>query len=283
MGIHEGNRDGQYFQLTDEEQSIGSEKTRIGNDDQESEHDGGLYYDVKELKSLRRPAHDGTRRYRFLVGCVTTLTLIFSILQLLAILRGGMHIPHREEVAPNQSLEKHEPETTSSSNFDWPCGISAEEAKKAGCYFDMGLIAWLPHACYNKELDESFRALNDWPFWLPNDENTGPNLTKPITVERLQDLPLQMVDLDWPGHSWSTLMFHDAHCLHAWQYMHQALLKNKKIPTSITRWSHTTHCSHEALMDTSNVTYREISPTAHNRYPACVEVDSMKGQMPDLY
>jgi hypothetical protein len=283
MGRHDGDRGAKYFQLAAEEQSIGSEERQLGNDDQLCGSERGLFRDSKELTHVKPlldharcvNLHGSTRRYRFLVGCATTLTLVFSILQLLTLLTGDVRMRVREETQ-RKPLDGDEPEIRP-SDPGWPCGITGEEAREAGCYFDLGLIAWLPHACYNKELDESFRTLSPWEFWLPNDDNTGPNITKPITAERLHELPIQMVDLNWPGHSWSTLMFHDAHCLHAWQYMHQALLKGKKIPTSITRWSHTAHCTHEALMDTSNVTYREISPTAHNRYPACVELESLRG------
>jgi hypothetical protein len=49
MGVHEGHRGTQYSQLFDEEQSVGSEKTQVANDDQERGNEDGLYYDIKEL------------------------------------------------------------------------------------------------------------------------------------------------------------------------------------------------------------------------------------------
>lgn len=268
-----GNR---YSQLANKEQHIYSEELQLGNSDQ-------LCGNEKvSFRNQDSATHNGTSRYRFLIGCSTALTLVFSILQLLSLLAVNGHMRIREE-AQDKPLGGYESDIPSSEP-EWPCGITVEEARKAGCYFDLGLVAWLPHACYNKELDESFRISNPWEFWLPNNDNTGPNITMPVTTEsELQKQPVQMVDSGWPGHSWSTIEFHDAHCMHTWKYLHQALLKGKKVPTSITGWSHTTHCTHASLIDTSNITYQEISPTAHSRYPMCIEVGSLRGEMLDLY
>jgi len=63
--------------------------------------------------------------------------------------------------------------------------------------------------------------------------------------------------------------------MHAWEYLHQAILKGKKAPKVIVGYSHTTHCTYDALLDTSNITYREIGPTAHNRFTACVDLASL--------
>lgn len=242
-------------------------------------HDGGVKYSPLGNEERYIATHDATRRYRFLIGCATTLALIFSSLQLLLTVDVRMRV--RE--AQRKPLEGHESETRP-LDPEWPCGITAEEARKAGCLFDLGLVAWLPPACYNEELDESFRTVNPWEFWLPNDDNTGPNITKPITTEaQLQELPVQMVDEGWPGHSWSTMANHDAHCMHTWEYLHQALLKGKKVPSLIVKFEHTAHCTHAALIDTSNLTYQETSPRAHGRYPACLEVESLRREMPDWY
>jgi hypothetical protein len=223
---------------------------------------------------------DATRRYRLLISCIVSLALIFSATQLALTVDMRMHL--HEEVQ-RRPLNGH---VSGTDQFDseWPCGISAEEARKRGCLFDLGLVAWLPPACYNKELDDRFRAANPWEFWLPNDDNTGPNITKPITTEKhLQELPVQMVDEGWPGHSWSTLANHDAHCMHTWEYLHQAVLKGKNFPSLLVRFEHTAHCTRAALMDTSNITYTETSPRAHGRFPACLDIESLRGEMPDWY
>jgi len=284
MGWPNGSDETKYSQLAVGEQDIGFGGRQLGNDDQFCGNERESPRDCKELslaEPLRRAAssesrYNSTFRYRFLVGSTCTLTLIFSILQLSILLNRNVHLDDRGETK-TKSLDGYK--SPSDLHTEWPCGISAEEAKRAGCHFDLGLIAWLPHECYNEELDKSFRTFDSWEFWLPNDENTGPNTSKPITAQRLEELPLQMIDLDFPGHSWSTRLFHDTHCMHAWQYMHQAILKGRKIPASITRFGHTLHCTELALMDSSNITYREISPTAHNRYPTCIDLEILRGEM----
>lgn len=243
-------------------------------------HDDGTQYAPLGQEARYIATQHATRRYQFFVGCTIALSAIVAILQLLLTVDVRSLVL---EKAHRKQLDVHTL-GISSVNSEWPCGITAVEARKAGCRFDLGLVAWLHPACYNEELDDSFRYANPWNFWLPNEENTGPNFTKPIITEtQLQELPVQMVDEGWPGHSWSTMANHDAHCMHAWKYLHQALLKGKKFPSLIVKFEHTAHCTHAALMDTSNLTYRETSPRAHGRYPACVEIDSLKGEMPGWY
>jgi hypothetical protein len=243
-------------------------------------HDGVTKYTPLSNEERYIATNDNTRRYRFLVACVTTLALIFSIIQLLLTVDVRMHV---RADAQHTTPERHQSETHA-SDAEWPCGITANEARKAGCLFDLGLVAWLPPACYNEALDTHFRAANPLEAWLPNDENTGPNLTKPILTEaHLQSLPVQMVDEGWPGHSWSTMANHDAHCMHTWEYLHQALLEGKRFPSSIVKFEHTAHCTHAALIDTSNLIYQETSPRAHGRYPACLSMESLRGEMLDWY
>ncbi|KAH7139077.1 hypothetical protein B0J11DRAFT_516025 [Dendryphion nanum] len=242
-------------------------------------HDGTKYSPLNNEEQYI-PTQTTTRRYRFLIICATSIALVFSLLQLLLTVDVRMRV---SEEARQKPLKEHK-HTTSPPESEWPCGITAAEARKAGCLFDLGLVAWLPPACYNKELDDHFRAANPWEFWLPNDDNTGPNITKPITTEaQLQELPVQMIDEGWPGHSWSTMANHDAHCMHTWEYLHQAVLKGKRVPSLIVKFEHTAHCTHAALIDTSNLTYQETSPRAHGRYPACLELESLKGEMLDWY
>jgi hypothetical protein len=276
MGRYGGDRAGKYSQLPVEEQSMGSEERELGDGENES----GSIYDKelppKPARDHPPRAHDGTRRYRLLVGWTTTITLILSVIQFIALFQGNAGMSTMEETQ-TQSLDAHV-SSVPKQTLERPCGTSAEEAKKAGCYFDAGLIAWLPRECYNEELDKSFRAANHSQFWGPNEDYTGPDTTNPLAVETVQGLPLRVADLDWPSHSWTTSMFHYAHCLHVWQYMHQALLKNKQLPIAVTRWSHTEHCSYDALMDTpKDDTYRMISLAAHNRYPKCIEANVMLG------
>ena len=242
--------------------------------------DGGAQYFPLGNSEQHIATNDTTPRRRFLIGLAAALALIFSIVQLLLTIEMRMRLT---EEAQHNLLEGPNPQKRPLDS-EWPCGISAEEARNAGCLFDLGLVAWLPPDCYNGELDERFRTANAWEYWLPNDDNTGPNLTKPITAEaQLQELSVQMVDEGWPGHSWSTMHNHDAHCMHAWEYLHQALLKGKKIPSLIVTFGHTAHCTSVALTDTSNISYQETSPRAHGRYPACLEIESLRGEMPEWY
>ena len=243
-------------------------------------HDGGPEYSPVGYDERSNVAYNAVTRYRYIAGCAITLALVVSIAQLLLTIDVRAHLTGQ----PQSRLVDGSGWDADLLASEFPCGITAEEARKAGCLFDLGLVAWLPPACYNRELDERFRAANSWNHWLPNDDNTGPNLTKPITTEKhLQELPVQMVDEGWPGHSWSTMHNHDAHCMHTWEYLHQALLKGRRFPSLIVRFEHTAHCTCAALLDTSNLTYQETSPRAHGRYPACLEIESLRGEMPEWY
>jgi len=146
--------------------------------------------------------HNSQRRSRFFVGSATVFSLILLIVQLVLMVDVRTHVKEKTQHKP--SVRKHavgyHPST--SPDPEWPCGITAEEARMYGCSFDLGLVAWMPQECYNKELDDSFRSRVPFDIWLPNEDNTGPDLTKPVTTEKqFQELVIQMVDLGWPGHS----------------------------------------------------------------------------------
>lgn len=232
-----------------EDRNDGPKYTQLGNKD--------TFRDSEELTEVDNIPHSPARntrcRYFLLITLATTLLVTLSITQII------VTINFRRSHSENNSRLL---------GPEWPCGTSASEARARGCHFDYGLVSWIPHECYNEELDNSFRSRLPFEFYVSNEDDTGPDFSRPINnIGALEE---------WvPQGSWTTMPFHEAHCLHAWQYMHQALLKGRMLPRSLAKWTHTLHCTGVSLNDTRNIMWSEISPTAQNRYPMCVRGDGV--------
>lgn len=219
---------------------------------------GGRYTQLSEKDSFRDseefteagniPSHhsdDRTHRYRFLITIATTLLIILSTVQLVLTINLRFSALTTKHLQPDP---------------DEPCGQVAAEAQARGCIFDYGLVSWVPPHCYDKDLDEAFRAREPFEFYYPNEDDSGPDFSSPITSMELL--------AGNPRRSWTTFRFHVAHCLHSWQYMHKAVDNGRRLSKALEGFGHTTHCSGVAMNDT--VALSEIVTKVTIDFPACV-------------
>ncbi|EME44321.1 hypothetical protein DOTSEDRAFT_97020, partial [Dothistroma septosporum NZE10] len=107
------------------------------------------------------------------------------------------------------------------------CGRTPEEARSAGCIFDVMMDEWLPLSCYDRDLTEEFRSIKDWPFY------SDANQTQRLTEEELSQRPV----------AHTTLEYHVAHCSFALRKLHRAIAQGRQIETNVAAEAHTTHCA----------------------------------------
>lgn len=132
-----------------------------------------------------------------------------------------------------------------------PCGKSAPEAQAAGCQWDVLSFAWVPPACFDRELTSQFRAADHWRYY--GDHNKTWEMTE---FEFGQDT--QTVYL--------TNALHKVHCAFSWLKLDRARATGGMVPATLAL-SHTEHCLHVLSEDLSDPD--GIRNVADIQYPDC--------------
>ncbi|KAK2036966.1 hypothetical protein LZ31DRAFT_600881 [Colletotrichum somersetense] len=123
-----------------------------------------------------------------------------------------------------------------------PCGVNPDEAIAKGCHFESYTATWQLPQCYDKDLDEEFRALRPWKFYLDK------NGTTEVTLAELESGVRQ---------AWTTWEFHLWQCAFYWK-------KEVKIAHGLTSGSISTHqCLDNSLMQESKHPKDHIKAVAH--------------------
>ena len=117
------------------------------------------------------------------------------------------------------------------------CGSSIKEAQELGCSWDLLSASWLRPECLDRELTDSFRAEEDWPYF----------------ADREGKFPLEEKDLQWrvgEGMNYfTTLKYHRTHCSYQWRKMHRAMERGTRIENGLASYHHTLHCGFVFLQD----------------------------------
>jgi len=108
---------------------------------QESEQE--LLTPIDHAAAIAQSNHRPSRWYRILLCSCITFFLTLSIVQLYFL----NQIRYSHSYVPDPSwLDTPE-----------PCGSTPAEAEAHGCLFAVGLVSWVPPACYDADLEETFR------------------------------------------------------------------------------------------------------------------------------
>lgn len=148
-----------------------------------------------------------------------------------------------------------------------PCGETPEEAREAGCTFDVMMDEWLPAECYDEALTKEFRQMKDWQFFA--DKNR---------TQRLSEK-----ELSQSAKAHTTLDYHVAHCAFALRKFHRAIATGRQIELNVADVGHTDHCAfylsfmirrldavnhHKAR----NFSMEDIGTILRPAYPTCIDV-----------
>lgn len=132
-----------------------------------------------------------------------------------------------------------------SSGLVLSCGETFEDAKAAGCIFDVMTFAWTPPACLDEQVHRDVISAESelaethgagiYPWWRDY------NRTEP-----LEQLPEVLSDTERP---WTDNHYHRAHCLYLWRIMHRATTrvingeKEVYVYSKAAEWEHVIHCN----------------------------------------
>ncbi|KAI1453927.1 hypothetical protein F4805DRAFT_354318 [Annulohypoxylon moriforme] len=138
-----------------------------------------------------------------------------------------------------------------------PCGQSPEEARRAGCHFDVISFCWLPDECWDPELSQQFDDENALEWFL------DPNRTQPLSHEQIMTGEYSGLYVNWE--------YHIRHCTAMWKKMHRAVLGNlgnSAIDGYIGKYKHTEHCE-EMLLGGRDYALDAINTRIRVKYPDC--------------
>ncbi|RDW69192.1 hypothetical protein BP6252_08212 [Coleophoma cylindrospora] len=146
-----------------------------------------------------------------------------------------------------------------------PCGESPEEARAAGCTFDIMMDSWLSEKCYDEPLSREFRQLKEWPFYT---DNHG--------IKRLN-----YEELSTSVQAHTTLEYHYFHCLFAVHKLHRAIAHGRYIEEDVAKLGHTSHCAGYLertilrLNRSEEYELDHIGTKLNIAYPTCIDARSM--------
>ncbi|GKT50026.1 uncharacterized protein ColSpa_10207 [Colletotrichum spaethianum] len=133
------------------------------------------------------------------------------------------------------------------------CGTTPGEARARGCLFELHNFAWVPPACYDHELADTWDADDGWLF---SHNMEGTDLI-PKEVALRGELPAAWVP-------WSQ---HLAHCALIWRKFQRAVSFGWPMDNWTSSYSHTDHCA-------TNLIRRDLEEASFNsllylKYPTC--------------
>jgi hypothetical protein len=146
-----------------------------------------------------------------------------------------------------------------------PCGNTTEQARAAGCHFDIISFSWFPSRCYDAALAEEFDQLQTWRWYRD--------------LERKEEVPRQealsgvnpVLYVDWG--------YHIIHCTYMWRKMHRAIAGPHglaAIDSYIGKLPHTEHCG-QMLLSNREVALETMNTGIRVKYPDCGVIEGGSG------
>lgn len=109
------------------------------------------------------------------------------------------------------------------------CGRNVDEAKAAGCIFDVMSFHWVPPQCYDEEITEGFLAARDWHWYTKYHGNES------------DIIPFETIR-EGQASAWVPWEYHPVHCTFQWRKMHRAFAAGMPLDSALANYNHTLHC-----------------------------------------
>lgn len=113
------------------------------------------------------------------------------------------------------------------------CGSTPDDARAAGCVFDVMMQLWTPVECYDGNLSERFLAAGKWTWWA------DAGATTVISDEDMKKGEHDRV--------YVSADYHKSHCIFAWEKLVRALRNQWPLVEQLISVDHAMHCQHKTL------------------------------------
>ncbi|KAM0285791.1 hypothetical protein ACHAQH_001253 [Verticillium albo-atrum] len=165
------------------------------------------------------------------IVCFVT-SLFWVLIILLTLPDSDAHYTSIDDAAPKEQGHVHRHNITSNARLV-TCGNSTQEAKEAGCQYDILLNNWVPEQCLDQEFIDEYRDDQSWAAFSDKE------MTKQISVD-------DMAEVDF---YYTSRRDHVNHCAMMWKKQFYVLFDEAKaFDTIVASPGHTDHCA-QFLMD----------------------------------
>lgn len=140
------------------------------------------------------------------------------------------------------------------------CGHSPEEARAAGCVYDVMMQDWVPEPCFDEVLTERYLAEGNYTWYADSDGNV------------MSDEEMRKGE---HHEAWMTGGYHKAHCIFSWEKLIRAERNNRPISQELLSYDHVLHCRMQTLG--GEMHKRDaIAVRAPTNYAKCALYDTWK-------
>lgn len=113
------------------------------------------------------------------------------------------------------------------------CGSTADEARAAGCVFDVMMQLWTPPECMDSPLSERFLEKGNWTWYADS------NAQHIYTDEEIRKGNHDVV--------YVAQSYHRHHCIFAWERLVRAMRSQAPLIEELISYDHVMHCRHNTL------------------------------------
>lgn len=113
------------------------------------------------------------------------------------------------------------------------CGGTADEARAAGCVFDVMMQLWTPPECMDTPLSERFLEAGNWTWYADG------GAQRAYTDEEIRKGDHDVV--------YVAQSYHRHHCIFAWERLVRAIRNQAPMIEELISYDHVMHCRHKTL------------------------------------
>jgi len=113
------------------------------------------------------------------------------------------------------------------------CGSTPDEARAAGCVFDVMMQLWTPPECMDSPLSERFLEKGNWTWYADS------GAQRAYTDEEIRKGDHDVV--------YVAQSYHRHHCIFAWERLVRAMRNQAPLIEELISYDHVMHCRHKTL------------------------------------
>lgn len=114
------------------------------------------------------------------------------------------------------------------------CGSTPDEARAAGCVFDVMMQLWTPPECMDSALSERFLEKGNWTWYADSNAEH---------VYSDEEVRKGNHDVVYVAQS-----YHRHHCIFAWERLTRAMRTQSPLIEELISYDHVMHCRHNTLV-----------------------------------
>jgi len=139
------------------------------------------------------------------------------------------------------------------------CGGTPDEARAAGCVFDVMMQLWTPPECMDAPLSERFLEKGNWTWYADS------GAQRIYTDEEIRKGDHDVV--------YVAQSYHRHHCIFAWERLVRAMRNQGPLIEELISYDHVMHCRHKTLTLPSEGAEDVRGVVAPTGYTRCASYD----------